>query len=372
MNRFMSRALFLIGLLGMSCEIYAGSFAVRPTHGEPPAPKLYPRSELLVSTEALALWRAPKKETVKQAAPGTFDFLEDESGKKGAGKEKDTVEGKEGAKANEPQIPASYVLLDARRPEEFLGGHISGAFNVESDKLQDPKGKPYYLPGVDAFHEIVKRTGLTPEDRVVIYDSHGGRLAARLWFALWAYGHDRVSILNGGLRKWHEEKRGLTRDKTAAPKAGTWTPLAQPRGVCTYEGLGRFRSVNTPSDKLPLSSILDARTFEEYKGDDIRAKIGGHVPGAVNMSWDSFIRPEVPTKGGASKGYFVWLDAPKIHAALRAGGIISTQPLVVYGQSGGRASHLLFTLHLMGYTQAVNYYGGWREYGNRDDAEVER
>lgn len=308
---------------------------IPPAHGEPAAPKEYPQAGLLMGTDRLA------------------EAL--------AGELKDSADQK-------------FVVIDARDSNSYGAGHIPGAFNIESDPLQAPKRKPYFLPDPAHIEKLANVCGIDPDSRIVVYDAQAGRLAARVWFIFWANGHDRVSILDGGFHKWRIEKRSVSqKGGFKAKQVGTWKAEKRPRGICTFELLNGYLPPAPPPGKVPMSTVIDARAFEEYKGEDVRAKIGGHVPGAVNIPWDTMLVPVVAKGPKAKKdGYFVWRSSPEIHAILRAAAITPTQPIVVYGQSGGRSSHLHFTLLLMGYKQTVNYVGGWREYGNRDDVSVER
>ena len=98
------------------------------------------------------------------------------------------------------------VVIDGRAAAAFKIGHISGARNIQSDLFQDPNLPPYYLPPPDAIKLICKQEGISADTRVIVDDEDDGRLAARIWFTLHAYGHEHVSMLNGGVAKWREER----------------------------------------------------------------------------------------------------------------------------------------------------------------------
>jgi len=47
----------------------------------------------------------------------------------------------------------------------------------------------------------------------------------------------------------------------------------------------------------PNVQIVDARTPQEFIGEDIRAIRGGHIPGAINIPYEqNWIDPETPAK----------------------------------------------------------------------------
>lgn len=306
----------------------------RPAHGEPAAPTEYPRAELLVETEQLALWLG---------------------------------------KDEKAPIHPNLVLIDARTAEAFELTHLPFAQNVESDPLQAPDSPPYFMPGPDAIAKLAEACGIQANSRIVVYDAEGGRQAARVWFTFWAYGHDQVSILNGGYPKWRDEEGRVTRT-LHKPAAGTWKPLDRPRGLLSREDLARYRPRPTAPGQPTITTLLDARSYAEYMGQDTRAKLGGHVPGAVNLPYDvllNAVSPRQKDPNSKDQGYWVWKTPQEIHALLRAACIQKSEPLGAYCQSGVRSAHLVFSLQLMGY-EVSNYYGGWREYGNRDDVTIEK
>ncbi|MCY3022135.1 MAG: rhodanese-like domain-containing protein [Planctomycetota bacterium] len=288
---------------------------------ELPAPKEFARPDALVSTEALA-----------KLLPGGRSKL---------------------------------VLIDARGRAAFNEGHVPGALNIESDTLQDPERPPYYMPTREVLAKVCAQAQISADSRVAIYDEDDGRLAARVWFTLHAYGHNRVAILDGGAGKWCNEGRPWTVEATPPPAArGTFEPAATLRGVCTFAELPQFRVRVHTLGRLPPTTLLDARSLAEYMGEDVRGKVGGHIPGAANIEWSAMLTGKERAR--------VWRSPPEIHTILRMGGLEREQKIAVYDQAGGRSGHLYFTLWLMGFENAANYVAGWREYGNRDDVEVEK
>ncbi len=256
------------------------------------------------------------------------------------------------------------VVIDAREITAFTAGHIPGARNIQSDQFQDPNLPPYFLPPADAIKRISAQEGISANSRVVVYDEEDGRLAARVWFTFHAYGHDHISILNGGAAKWREDKRPWITSLPEKDGTGTFAPLAAPRGVCVFSELPQYRVRVKVMGKLPTVTLLDARSRPEYMGEDLRGKAGGHIPGAANLPWTSMLTGRENAR--------VWRSPQEIHAILRLANADKDSPIAIYDQAGGRSAHLYYTMWLMGFEQIKNYVGGWREYGNKEDTEIEK
>ena len=98
-------------------------------------------------------------------------------------------------------------------------GHIEGAISWNwQTELQDAIRRDLSDP--QAFETLLGKAGISPETTIVLYGDNNN------WFAAWAfwqlkyYGHDKVVIMNGGRKKWIEEKRPVTNDKPQLNPAG--------------------------------------------------------------------------------------------------------------------------------------------------------
>ena len=61
--------------------------------------------------------------------------------------------------------------------------------------------------------------GSATQTHVIAVDHAGGQFATRLWWALHYYGHDAVSVLQGGWNRWVDEGRPSShRPRHAAPR----------------------------------------------------------------------------------------------------------------------------------------------------------
>ena len=89
-----------------------------------------------------------------------------------------------------------------------IASHLPGAVFFDIDAIADPESSlPHMLPTPEAFAAAAGALGLGDHQRVVIYDSHGLMSAARVWWMLRVFGHDRAAVLDGGLPKWVAEGR---------------------------------------------------------------------------------------------------------------------------------------------------------------------
>lgn len=249
---------------------------------------------------------------------------------------------------------ATIRIVDLRRGEEdYARGHVPGAVNVANDALRDPGNPPTFLPSPAAFEALMGRLGISNETHVVAYDDRGGLYAARLWLVLNAFGHRKVSVLDGHFIKWQKEGRPVT---SAAPAIAPARFAARPdRGwVATADEV-------RAAIGQPTVRIVDARTAAEREGRDLRGiRRGGIIPGSVGVYWEDTLDPEWKT-----------LKPVETLAELfRARDVRPEHEVIVYCQVGMRASHDALVLRRLGYERVRVYLGSWEEWGNRDDLPI--
>jgi thiosulfate/3-mercaptopyruvate sulfurtransferase len=245
-------------------------------------------------------------------------------------------------------------IVDVRSAAAYSAGHLPGAVRLEEGPLRNPEDRLTYLPKPETLVGLLRQAGITNETRVVVYDDQGGRMAARLWYVLNAFGHERVSLVNGGWNKWLAEQRPVTRE-AVAPPPGDFTPKASPALSCPSDELLRRR---------PGVMVLDARSPQEYRGEQTSpgATRAGRIPGAVNVEW----------KENVTGPHLTFKPAAELKALYEQRGITPEKEIVTHCASGGRAAHTLFTLKLLGYPKVRIYYGSFSDYTTRPDAPVEK
>ena len=212
--------------------------------------------------------------------------------------------------------------LGRNAKEEHLACRIAGAGWFDIDKIADKSSKlPHTLPSAEFFQSKMQALGIENDDYVIVYCDSVFLSAARAWWMLRLFGHDRVSVLDGGLRSW------LAISGTT--ESGLKTPT-HTGGFTVRASVGAqmipITSLRQLVEQGVAGQIADARSPGRFAGIDPEPRAGlrsGHMPGASNVPIASLINNE----GGLRS-----LD--DIATAFKAGGINPALPVITTCGSG--------------------------------------
>lgn len=256
-------------------------------------------------------------------------------------------------------IDASTYLASAGRDAraEYVSGHIAGAVFADLDWLSDETSAlPHTFPSVAQFSERMGQLGVSSEDAVVVYDGSGQNFSApRLWFMLRAFGHDRVAVLDGGLRKWVSEGRALESGEAAVTRGRFEARL----------DAARLRTVDEMRALVgaPTVQVADARSpgrFEATEPEPRPGVRGGHIPGSRNVHYARLVRDDGTMRA-----------AEELRAIITEAGLDPDRPIVTTCGSGVTACAIVLALETIGAPPAAVYDGSWTEWGGRNDTPVE-
>lgn len=229
----------------------------------------------------------------------------------------------------------------------FDSGHIPTAVFADLERdlcavpQPDRQGGRHPLPTIPQLETSLSQIGISNDHHVIAYDDPSmgtGFYAAHLWWLLRYLGHDRVSVLDGGLPAWIAEGGTLDTEEHRTP--GRFQARPQPAMMV---------DANYVQSRTPSSTLVDSRAPERFRGEveplDWKA---GHIPGAINRNWADGLRD----------GH--WKPAEEQQA--RFSEIQNAEEIIVYCGSGVSACGNLLALELAGIETAKRYPGSWSDW----------
>ena len=248
---------------------------------------------------------------------------------------------------DDPRLAIVDCRFDLANPDwgqgEYLLAHIRGAQYAHLD--DDLSGPPvtnrgrHPMPTHAAMNGLFARLAVDVTKQVVVYDSSGGAICARLWWMLRHMGHPRVAVLDGGWQSWTESGLPVV--------AGLRDiPATRFSGESFSDRLALLEEVGD----APL--LIDAREPPRYRGEvEPLDPVAGHIPGAINHFWKQNLQEDGTFKDPSSlRARFNELlaDIPAAEA-------------LCYCGSGVTACHNVLAMVHAGLEEPRLYGGSWSE-----------
>ena len=251
------------------------------------------------------------------------------------------------------------VIIDVRGEGAYTS-HIPGAVHSTWHEYSDPQATAKGLldPDVARLEKRLQALGINHSSDVVVYsnpfDNWGDE--GRMFWMLQYLGHKSVKVLDGGWPKWTAEHRPYQHEPVR-PKPGNFKASVQPGVMIDKQELKKL--VKSPRRD---TVIVDARSVEEYAGKEIDGlPRPGHIPSAVNVPWNGFLRQDATVKTQSA-----------LREMFHAFGMNEQQEIITYCLGGLRSAWVYFLLKLAGYERVRNYPGSWWEWSRDFAAPAEK
>lgn len=261
---------------------------------------------------------------------------------------------------NDPKV--RIVEVDYISATSYMLGHIPGAvlFDWKRDIIDSTKRD---VISKQVLEDSLQRIGVNNDTTLIVYGDFKNWFAT---FAFWIfkyYGFKDVRLMNGSRKKWFEEDRPLSLDIPSYTR-GNFKASDPDKSIRAF--MNYVKEEIGSQDKI----LVDVRTNDEYNGKTLApteysteyGQMGGHIPGAVNVPWNTMVYEDGTLKSA--------VELKKLYESLN---VTPDKEVITYCGIGERAAYTWFVLkYLLGYPNVKSYDGSWLEWGNTIGNPIEK
>ena len=244
--------------------------------------------------------------------------------------------------------------------KEFEEKHIKGAIFWDVDEHSDKDSPyPHMMSNSDYWTRMLWSFAIKNDDHIVVYDYSDTYSSCRLWFALKYFGHQKVSVLDGGMKKWLSENRPT--DNKTDQDLGKFSNIDKLNPKNKYkikEKIDLIKNKKQIDENINKNKFqtVDARSRERFEGkvDEPRSGLRrGCIVGSKNLPFKDCINAETNT----------FKSKDELSKIFIKNNIDITKPIVFTCGSGMTACVLGMAYSIISGKSAVVYDGSWSEYG---------
>ena len=257
---------------------------------------------------------------------------------------------------------ASWHMPTSKRnsKKEYEEKHIKGAIFWDVDEHSDKDSPyPHMMSNSDYWTRMLWSFAITNDDHIVVYDYSDTYSSCRLWFALKYFGHQKVSVLDGGMKKWLSENRPT--DNETDQDLGKFSNIDKLNPKNKYkikEKIDLIKNKKQIDENINKNQFqtVDARSRERFEGKVDEPRTGlrrGCIIGSKNLPFKDCINAETNT----------FKSKDELSKIFIQNNIDITKPIVFTCGSGMTACVLGMAYSIISGKSAVVYDGSWSEYG---------
>ena len=255
-----------------------------------------------------------------------------------------------------------WKILDVRPvpPLDYISGHLPNAVHISEQAFRGPDGKlPYQIWPARDLANLLSKAGISNNDQVLVYSDGNNVLGASLVaYILEKSGVPSIGILDGGFSGYKTQGHTVTKAfPTYSP--GVFNPKSVPGlAISLKEVLALVGKPNVV--------IVDPRPKGLFEGTEQLFIRNGHIPGAINITWQSVTEANNPEEALKNPHKLKSIEALRQLFVSRG---VTPDKMVIISCSTGREASLQYIVlkHLLGYPNVRIYEGSWTEYSTTNN-----
>jgi len=235
--------------------------------------------------------------------------------------------------------------------KEYLTEHIPTAIYFNIDEIADKSTDlPHMLPSADFFGKAVGKMGISNKDQIIVYDRNMGLASARAWWTFRIFGHNKVFVLDGGLKSWKSDNFVLEKGNTLLT-GQQFIAKFNPRLVRTQKQI--LENIATKKEQ-----VVDARSEDRFKAKVPEPRpntVGGHIPGSLNLPFGKLLTSD-----------HKFHNPEYLLESFKNANVDLAKPVVTSCGSGVTAAIVSLAAYIISEKEPVVYDGSWAEWGKKE------
>ena len=250
-------------------------------------------------------------------------------------------------------IDSSWHMPQTKRNglEEYQDQHIKNSifFNLDKNSKTDID-LPHMLTDRKSWEKIVSSMGIENEDKIIIYDNSDVISSCRCWYNFIYFGHNPnlIHVLDGGLKKWINEKKPTVNNLTKIIKSN-YIAIEKKELVKNKKQIKENIHINK-------FKVVDARSRERFEGKVPEPRKGlrsGSIKNSFCLPFSELVNED-----------HTFISNEKILEKFQLTKCMLDKYLVFTCGSGVTASVLALAYSLINNKyMPIIYDGSWSEYG---------
>lgn len=171
---------------------------------------------------------------------------------------------------------------------EFLNERIPGSIFFDLDEFSDQSSKyPHTIADKEWFSKKASELGIQNSDHIICYDTLGIFTSPRVSWMFSQYGHEKVSILDGGFKNWKIKKFKIETGKPQNKGQSNYIAKNNPKNIKFFEDIKN----NIVSSTFKL---IDARPSGRFNATDPEPRPelqSGNIPNSQSLPFSKLLDP---------------------------------------------------------------------------------
>ncbi|MEP4531821.1 MAG: sulfurtransferase [Cyclobacteriaceae bacterium] len=152
-------------------------------------------------------------------------------------------------------------------------------FDLKANFSDRKSPYPNTIPTKEQFELECQKLGINNSSEIVIFDNLGIYSSPRVWWMFKVMGHDKVSVLNGGLNEWIKQKLQTKKRTHKTYEVGNFQASLNENYVVNYSTI----KLNIDQQTFTL---IDARSKGRFDGTDNEPRKelkSGNIKNSINI-----------------------------------------------------------------------------------------